>query len=85
MATASSRVAAGVLVLVLLVLGAAEAQVPPIPCCRWNCCDGKPECCEPSGPPGDPAAAAASPVAVPRPAAGGGSASAGRKVAAAGN
>ncbi|KAF8693556.1 hypothetical protein HU200_038958 [Digitaria exilis] len=35
----------GALVLVLLVVGAAEAQVLPIPCCRFDCCDGKPECC----------------------------------------
>jgi hypothetical protein len=34
-----------IVVLVLLVLGAAEAQVLPTPCCRIDCCDGKPECC----------------------------------------
>lgn len=41
------------LALALLVLGAAEAQVLPTPCCRIDCCDGKRECCGPgsgSGP-----------------------------------
>lgn len=39
------KMVAVVLALALLVLGAAEAQVLPIPCCRIDCCDGKPECC----------------------------------------
>ena len=33
------------LALALLVIGAAEAQILPTPCCRIDCCDGKPECC----------------------------------------
>ncbi|WVZ74897.1 hypothetical protein U9M48_023013 [Paspalum notatum var. saurae] len=39
-----SKVVAAV-ALALLVLGAAEGQVLPTPCCRIDCCDGKPECC----------------------------------------
>ncbi|CAL5021286.1 unnamed protein product [Urochloa decumbens] len=46
------------LVLALLVLGAAEGQVLPTPCCRIDCCDGKPECCG-AGPFMDVGAAAA--------------------------
>ncbi|KAL6634099.1 hypothetical protein ACP70R_026770 [Stipagrostis hirtigluma subsp. patula] len=85
MATAWSQVA-GALVLVVLVLGAAEAQVLPTPCCRWACCDGRRECCDP-GYVADPAAAtspSAAAVSAPLPggAAGGGSATAGRKVGA---
>ncbi|KAL6634100.1 hypothetical protein ACP70R_026771 [Stipagrostis hirtigluma subsp. patula] len=83
MARASQVV--GALVLVILVLGAAEAQVPPIPCCRWNCCDGRRECCDPGYVP-DPAAAtppsAAAVSAPPHPGDEGVSASAGRKVGA---
>ncbi|CAL4887123.1 unnamed protein product [Urochloa decumbens] len=45
-------------VLVLLVLSAAEGQVLPTPCCRIDCCDGKPECCA-AGPFMDVGAAAA--------------------------
>ncbi|KAF0906510.1 hypothetical protein E2562_011492 [Oryza meyeriana var. granulata] len=37
----------GALALVLLVLTASEGQVLPTPCCRIDCCDGKPECCDP--------------------------------------
>uniref|UniRef100_A0A0D9VHG6 Granulins domain-containing protein n=1 Tax=Leersia perrieri TaxID=77586 RepID=A0A0D9VHG6_9ORYZ len=40
------------LALVLLVLTASEGQVLPHPCCRINCCNGKPECCDPWLPPG---------------------------------
>uniref|UniRef100_A0A0D9VHG7 Bifunctional inhibitor/plant lipid transfer protein/seed storage helical domain-containing protein n=1 Tax=Leersia perrieri TaxID=77586 RepID=A0A0D9VHG7_9ORYZ len=42
----------GALALVFLVLTASESQVLPHPCCRFNCCDGRPECCAASGPPG---------------------------------
>ncbi|KAL5212375.1 hypothetical protein ABZP36_023222 [Zizania latifolia] len=45
MAIASKIV--GALALVLLVLTASEGQVLPTPFCRIDCCDGKPECCEP--------------------------------------
>uniref|UniRef100_A0A0E0K1H6 Uncharacterized protein n=1 Tax=Oryza punctata TaxID=4537 RepID=A0A0E0K1H6_ORYPU len=38
----------GATALVLLVLTAvSEGQVLPTPCCRIDCCDGKPECCDP--------------------------------------
>ncbi|KAF8653050.1 hypothetical protein HU200_062489 [Digitaria exilis] len=50
----------GALVLVLLVVGMAEAQVLPIPCCRFDCCDGKPECC--GAGPGMAAAAVTTPA-----------------------
>uniref|UniRef100_J3LE44 Granulins domain-containing protein n=1 Tax=Oryza brachyantha TaxID=4533 RepID=J3LE44_ORYBR len=46
MAMASKIV--GALVLVLLLLAAvSEGQVLPTPCCRIDCCDGQPECCDP--------------------------------------
>jgi hypothetical protein len=32
------------LAMALLVLGAAEGQVLPTPCCRFDCCDGI-RCC----------------------------------------
>ncbi|OEL16449.1 hypothetical protein BAE44_0022532 [Dichanthelium oligosanthes] len=40
-----SKIVVGALVVALLVLGAAEGQVMPTPCCRIDCCDGRPECC----------------------------------------
>ncbi|CAL5057529.1 unnamed protein product [Urochloa decumbens] len=52
------------LVLALLVLGAAEGQVLPTPCCRIDCCDGKPECCG-AGPFMDVGAAAAAATSPP--------------------
>ncbi|TKW39905.1 hypothetical protein SEVIR_1G210400v4 [Setaria viridis] len=59
------KIIVGALVLALLVMGAAEAQILPTPCCRIDCCDGKPECCA-AGPymaAVDYAAAATSPTA----------------------
>ncbi|PAN06661.1 hypothetical protein GQ55_1G274300 [Panicum hallii var. hallii] len=47
-----------VVVVALLVVGAAEGQILPTPCCRIDCCDGRPECCD-AGPWMAPAAAAA--------------------------
>ncbi|KAL6899711.1 hypothetical protein ACP4OV_006369 [Aristida adscensionis] len=79
MATTASQVA-GAVVLVLMVLGAAEGQVLPTPCCRWNCCDGRRECCDPGFAADDASASAAPPFAgvpVPRP-----DVAAGRKVVA---
>ncbi|CAN6238422.1 unnamed protein product [Urochloa humidicola] len=51
------------LLLALLVLGAAEGQILPTPCCRIDCCDGKPECCA-AGPYVDVGAAASPPADV---------------------
>lgn len=39
------KIVAALALALLVVLGAAEAQVLPTPCCRIDCCDGKPECC----------------------------------------
>ncbi|KAG0533547.1 hypothetical protein BDA96_04G202500 [Sorghum bicolor] len=55
-------VAAVVALALLLVLGAAEAQILPTPCCRIDCCDGKPECCGPGT--GMPVVDAVTPAAV---------------------
>ncbi|SPT20398.1 unnamed protein product [Triticum aestivum] len=35
------------ILLVLLALAPSDGQVMPVPCCRLNCCDGRPECCSP--------------------------------------
>ncbi|CAN6244838.1 unnamed protein product [Urochloa humidicola] len=56
--------AVGALVLALLVLGAADGQVLPTPCCRIDCCDGKPECCA-AGPSMDVGAAAVAATSPP--------------------
>ncbi|KAF7004269.1 hypothetical protein CFC21_019498 [Triticum aestivum] len=35
------------ILLVLLALAPSDGQVMPVPCCRLNCCDGRPGCCSP--------------------------------------
>ncbi|KQK23036.1 hypothetical protein BRADI_1g70871v3 [Brachypodium distachyon] len=49
----------GAFLLVLLALTASNAQVLPTPCCRFDCGDGKPECCDPGYVATPPVAAAA--------------------------
>ncbi|OQU85195.1 hypothetical protein SORBI_3004G190300 [Sorghum bicolor] len=38
------KIVAALAMALLLVLGTAEAQVLPTPCCRFDCCDGI-RCC----------------------------------------
>lgn len=48
MAPMTSKIAGALTLVLLLVLTAVtEGQVLPTPCCRIDCCDGKPECCDP--------------------------------------
>ena len=68
MATAMASKMIGALFLVLLLaLTPSHGQVMPTPCCRFDCCDGKPECCGPWRPP--VTAAAPSPFQAAAPAA----------------
>uniref|UniRef100_A0A0E0CMD1 Granulins domain-containing protein n=1 Tax=Oryza meridionalis TaxID=40149 RepID=A0A0E0CMD1_9ORYZ len=48
MAPMTSKIVGALTLVLLLVLTAvSEGQVLPTPCCRIDCCDGKPECCDP--------------------------------------
>jgi len=70
MATGSvpkTKMVGALVVEALLAAGAAEGQVLPTPCCRIDCCDGRPECCGP-GPWMAPAAARVVAATAPPPA-----------------
>ena len=69
MATGSvpkTKMVGALVVVALLAAGAAEGQVLPTPCCRIDCCDGRPECCGP-GPWMAPAAPKAAAATAPPP------------------
>jgi hypothetical protein len=43
----ASKMIGALFLVLLLALTQSDGQVLPTPCCRLNCCDGKPECCSP--------------------------------------
>ncbi|CAM0948139.1 unnamed protein product [Alopecurus aequalis] len=47
----ASKMVATLFLILLLTLTPSDGQVLPTPCCRFDCCDGKPECCGPWRPP----------------------------------
>ncbi|KQJ94893.1 hypothetical protein BRADI_3g13898v3 [Brachypodium distachyon] len=58
-----SKMIGAFLLVLLAVFAVSDAQVLPTPCCRFSCCDGKPECCDPGYIPAvAPAAAAVAPA-----------------------
>jgi hypothetical protein len=43
----ASKMIGAIFLVLLLVLTQSDGQVLPPPCCRFNCCNGEPECCGP--------------------------------------
>jgi hypothetical protein len=43
----ASKMVGALFLVLLLALNTSDAQVLPTPCCRIDCCDGKPQCCAP--------------------------------------